>query len=218
MNALPVPPVFRYHAQIRTTGGTVTATTVKLVFFPGGGPSATASDEVDFDLTSTAAPSPILNPTWSSAFAWMQHRSLLVRAVTSPAPPSSMVDIRLPTIAVVAAAPAAVYRVVHERDDTCPNGEPARRQQVAPVRDPDSYPLVGTVINERTGLFCALEYEESVDGSGAVAARGSAELRFASIASYYLMTSARFVMHAESYRGPASMSADIWLHDFEPLR
>jgi hypothetical protein len=218
MNALPAAPVLRYQTQIRTTGGTVSATKAEVVFFPGAGLSATGSDEADLGLTSIDAPSPVLNPTWASAFAWMQHRSLLVHAAPSPTPPSKTVDVRLPTIAVVAAAPAAVYRVVHEQEDICPNGEPGRRQKVVPVRDPDSHPLVGTIINQRSGLFCVLDYEEAVAGSGAVAAQGSAELRFASLGSYYLMTSARFNLHAETYRGPSSMSAEISLRDFEPLR
>lgn len=60
--------------------------------------------------------------------------------------------------------------------------------------------------------------EETVAGRGALAAQGSAELRFAPVGSYDLMTSAQFSIRAESYRGPVSMSADISLRDFEPLR
>ncbi|HTW82909.1 MAG TPA: hypothetical protein VMD91_02435 [Candidatus Sulfotelmatobacter sp.] len=191
---------------------------MKVVFFPGAGLRTDASYEADLSLTSTSAPSPILNPTWGSAFGWMEHRSMLVHAARSPAPSSAAVDVRLPTIVVVAAAPAAIYRVVHEQDEACPNGEPGWRQQVIAVRDADSHPLVATVINQRTGLFCALDYQESVEGSGAVAAQGSAELRFATTGPYYLMTGAHFSMHAESERGPASMSAEISLSDFEPLR
>ncbi|MGD0968385.1 MAG: hypothetical protein ABR949_08885 [Candidatus Aquilonibacter sp.] len=215
MNVLPAAPALHYQAKIGTSGGTISASSEKLVFYPGSGWSITASNEAELTLTSTSAPSPIVNPTWASAFAWMQHRSLLVHAEPSPAPP---VDVRLPTIAVVSAAPGDLYRVVHEQDGVCPDGEPGRRQQVAALHDPDSHPLVGTIINDRTGLFCSLDYQESVGGSGLVEARGSAELRFTSIGSYYLMTSAQFRMHAESDRGPVSMSAEISLSDFEPLR
>jgi hypothetical protein len=215
MNALPTPPALRYEARIETTGGTVTATSEKLVLYPGGNSTVTSSNDADLTLTSTSAPSPIVNPTWASAFAWMQRRALLVHAEPSPAPP---VDVRLPTIAVVAAAPGALYRVVHEEDGTCPDGEPGHRQQVVALHEPDSHPLVGTIINQRTGLFCVLDYEESVAGTGLVEAQGAAELRFTSVGSYYLMTTAQFFMHAESIRGPTHMSAEISLRDFEPLR
>ncbi len=214
MNALPSPPALRYQAQIGTTGGTVSATTAQIEFFPGASWSTSASYEAQLTLTSTSAPSPIVNPTWASAFAWMQHRSLLVRAAPSPAPP---VDVRLPTIAIVAAAAGAAYRVAGERDDGCPDGEPGLRQQIVALRDSDSHPLIGTVINQRTGLFCALDHQESVAGKGVVEAQGSAELHFASTGPYYLMTSAQFSIHAESYRGPASMSTTISLGGFSPL-
>jgi len=215
MNALPSPPALRYQAQIGTTGGTVSATNAQIEFFPGASWSVNAPYEAQLTLTSTSAPSPIVNPTWASAFAWMQHRGLFVQAAPSPAPP---VDVRLPTIAIVAAAAGATYRVADERAGACPDGDAGLRQQIVALRDPDSHPLVGAVINRRTGLFCALDYQESVAGHGVVAAQGAAELRFASIGAYYLMTSARFSMHAESVRGPTSMSADISLRDFEPLR
>jgi hypothetical protein len=216
MNALPTPPALRYQAAIGTTGGTVSASSEKLVFYPGGTWSSTASNEAAVTFTSTGAPSPMVNPTWASAFGWMQHRSLLVQAAPSPAPP---VDVRLPTIAVVAAAPGELYRVVREQDAVCPNGDPAVRQWVVALHDPDSHPLIGTVVDQRSGLFCALDYEESVATEGdAVGARASAELRFAAVHTFYLMTVAQLQIHAQSYRGLASMSADISLRDFEPLR
>jgi hypothetical protein len=215
MNALPTPPALHYEARIETTGGTVSAKSGGIGLYPGGNWSVTTSNEADLTLTSTSAPSPIVNPTWASAFAWMQRRSLLVHAAPSPAPP---VDVRLPTIAVVAAVPGALYRVVHEEVGACPDGEPGHRQQVVALHEPDSHPLVGTIVNQRTGLFCVLDYEESVAGSGVVEAQAAVELRFTSDGSYYLMTSAQFFMHAESLRGPTHMSAEIALRDFEPLR
>jgi hypothetical protein len=215
MNALPSPPTLRYQARIRTDGGTVSATTAKVVFFPGGVFSPAAPDEVELQLTSAGVPSPILDPTWSSAFGWMQHRSLLVRRAP---PPSSTLDVTLPTIAVVAAAPAVACRVVSERSGTCPNGDRGWQQRVVPLRDPDMHPLVGTIIDERTELFCVLEFEESIAAGDAMDAQGLAELRFQSAASYYVVTSAHLIMHVQNASGVARMSADISLDDFEALR
>lgn len=80
------------------------------------------------------------------------------------------------------------------------------------------HPLVGTIIDERTELFCVLEFEESIAAGDAMDAQGLAELRFQSAASYYVVTSAHLIMHVQNASGVARMSADISLDDFEALR
>ncbi len=236
MNSLPTPPSFTYTAQVRTDGGTLAmypaAGALSTTFVVGGtaGDAGSTSGTLTFSFDQSkrqvslvggakalgVAPTPIFDPSWNSAFRWMQNRGLFAVDVdVAPAKPQpAPTGTPLKTIAVVFRSPALSYHVVSSVPATCTNGDPGWQLHVVPVIDPQDHPLVGVLVDDRTGLVCAAQFEETMRSEPDAHARGTVELRFAKVADYYVMTGESVRLHLSSQIKPSDMSATITLGDF----
>lgn len=232
MNALPTPPSFTYTAQVKTDGGTVTlypnADAVATTFVVGGksGAEGSADNTLTFSFDQHnrqvflvggadalgETPAPIFDPTWNSAFRWMQHRRLFAIDVTQSAPLPKPTGTPLKTIAIVAGSPALSYHVISSRPATCANGDTGWQLHVVPVSDSEDHPLVGVLIDDRTGLVCAAQFEEAVHSEPPDHARGAVEMRFGTVGGYYIVTDESVMLHMLSATG---MSATITLGQFD---
>jgi hypothetical protein len=234
MNSLPRPPSFTYTARVRTDGGTVAiypvADTIVTTFVVGGSPESEGSADntltFSFDdrnrqvylvggaSTLGEAPTPIFDPTWNSAFRWMQNRRLfdidVVRATPAPQPTGTP----LKTIAIVSRSPALSYHVASTEPAACANGDAGLQLHVVPVVDAQDHPLVGVLVDERTGLICSAQFEETVRSVPDSHARGRVELNFAQVGDYYVMTNESVQVHLNSLIRPSEMSATITLGQF----
>ena len=234
MNALPTPPSFTYTAQVRTDGGTVTmypnTDTVSTNFVLGGksGSEGSADNTLTFSFdqhsrdvflvggsdTLGLTPAPIFDPTWNSVFRWMQHRRLFSLDVVAATPHPEPTGTPLRTIAIVAGTPALSYHVVSSKAATCANGDTGWQLHVVPVSDPENHPLVGVLVDDRTGLVCAAQFEEAVHSEPPDHARGNVELRFARVGGYYIVTDESLMLHMSPQLNASGMSATITLGQF----
>ncbi len=233
-NALPTPPSLTYTARVRTDGGTLamypasdTLWTTFIVGDNAGNPDrGNTTLTFSFDQrkrqvfliggadTLGAAPAPIFDPTWNSAFRWMQHRRLfdidVVQATPMPAPTGTP----LKTIVVVQRSPGLSYHVTGSVRATCANGDPAWQMHVVATFDPQDHPLVGVLVDDQTGLVCAAQFEETVRSEPETHASGSVELRFARVGDYYVMTDESLMLHLNPRMRASGMSATITLGQF----
>jgi hypothetical protein len=232
MNALPTPPSFTYTAQVQTTGGTVAvhpyADAISTSFIVGGksGPDGSANDTLTFSFdqhnrqvflvggadTLGVTPAPIFDPTWNSAFRWMQHRRLFAIDVVQATPLPKPTGTPLKTIAIVAGAPALSYHVISSKPATCANGDTGWQLHVVPVSDPEDHPLVGVLVDDHTGLVCAAQFEEAVHSEPPDHARGAVEMHFGRVGDYYVVTDESVMLHLLS---ASEMSATITLGQFD---
>ncbi|MGB6985733.1 MAG: hypothetical protein WBD74_07130 [Candidatus Aquilonibacter sp.] len=233
MNALPTPPSFTYTAEVRTDGGTVAmypaADAIATTFVIGGkaGSEGSADNTLTFSFDQRKravyliggasalgeTPTPIFDPTWNSAFRWMQNRRLFDIDVVQASPLPQPTGTPLKTIAIVARSPALSYHVVSSQPARCANGDTGWQLHVVPVADPQNHPLVGVLVDDRTGLVCAAQFEESVRSEPDAHARGAVELRFAHVGDYYVMTDESLMLRLNPQR-IAGMSATITLGQF----
>lgn len=237
MNALPQPPSFTYAAQVLTDGGTIDMRSaggenVAALFIAGGKAGDEGTDDsrltFSFDNRSLATylvggatalgafPGPIFNPTWNSAFRWMQSRRFFADVTTvastlSPAP----VPTQLKTIAIVSRAPELSYHVVRAVRATCVNHDLGWELIVVPVSDPENHPLSSVVVDDRSGLLCAMRFEETMRGAPpSTATHGAIELQFDRIDGLYVVTAESIAMHL-GVPGPIQgMSATIAFRQF----
>ncbi|HEX8806576.1 MAG TPA: hypothetical protein VF741_06485 [Candidatus Aquilonibacter sp.] len=233
MNSLPTPPSFTYTAHVRTDGGTFamypSANTIATIFDVGNkGASGSADGTLTFSfdqrdrsiyLIGGAAPlgvaqTPIFDPTWNSAFRWMQNRRLFAVDVVTATPAPQPTGTPLKTIATVSGSPALSYHVVSSEPARCANGDTGWQLHVVPVTDPLNHPLVGVLVDDRTGLVCAAQFEEAVRSEPESHARGTVELRFSQINGYYVMTDESLMLHLNSEVSRSGMSATITLSQF----
>jgi hypothetical protein len=234
MNALPTPPSFTYIAQVRTDGGTLaiypSAGAIATTFVVGGmaGSEGSADDTLTFSFdqrnravyliggasTLGEVPTPIFDPTWNSAFRWMQNRRLFDIDVVQATPHPQPTGTPLKTIAIVARSPALSYHVIGSQAATCANGDTGWQLHVVPVADPQDHPLVGVLVDDRPGLVCAAQFEESVRSEPEAHARGTVELRFAPVGDYYVVTDESLMLRLNSQISASRMSATIALGQF----
>jgi hypothetical protein len=235
MNAMPLPPAFTYSAQVRTDGGTVDmrrvgSDTVSAMFFVGGtaGPdgSADAAYTLAFNARARtvylvggaaklgALPGPVFDPTWNSAFRWMQSRRFFDVSAPSSTPNPEPAQRQLKTIAVVSRSPELSYHVVRTARATCANHDPGWELRVMPISDPLDHPLVGVLVDDRTGLLCAMQFEEEMHSEPDGHAQGSVELRFETVGGLYVMTGESLVMHLLLPGNYRDMAADISFSQF----
>lgn len=159
-------------------------------------------------------PTPIFDPTWNSAFRWMQNRRLFAIDVVRATPMPQASGAPLKTIAIVTGSPALSYRVVRSDPAACANGDTGWQLHVTPIVDPLNHPLVSVLVDDRTGLVCAAQFEEAVRSEPESHARGTVELRFSQIDGYYVMTDESLSLHLASEVNRSSMSATITLGQF----
>jgi len=159
-------------------------------------------------------PTPIFDPTWNSAFRWMQHGRLFDVDVVEATPLPQPTGTPLKTIAVVSRTPALSYHVIGSQPAMCANGDTGWQLHVVPVADPQDHPLVGVLVDDRTGLVCAAQFEESVRSEPEAHARGNVELRFARVGDYYVVTDESLTLHLNPQLSASGMSATITLGQF----
>jgi hypothetical protein len=235
MNALPLPPSFTYTAQIQTDGGTVGvqragADNIDAMFVAGGktGAEGTANSTYTFSFDNRKRvtylvgganilgrlPGPVFDPTWNSAFRWMQSRRFFYESVGSEAPSPQPTATRLKTIAIVSRSPELSYHVVRSTRATCENQDSGWELNVVPVGDPENYPLTGVLVDDRTGLLCAMQFEESMGSVAGANARGTIELRFNRIDGLYVVTAESIAMHLALPGSVHAMTANISFGQF----
>jgi hypothetical protein len=134
----------------------------------------------------------------------------VVQATPHPQPTGTP----LKTIAIVARSPALSYHVIGSQAATCANGDTGWQLHVVPVADPQDHPLVGVLVDDRTGLVCAAQFEESVRSEPEAHARGAVELRFARVGDYYVVTDESLMLRLNSQITASGMSATIALGQF----
>jgi hypothetical protein len=235
MNALPLPPSFTYTAQVQTDGGTVDVRRVGLsdvdaIFFAGGrvGPDGGSDSTLTFSFddhkrvvylvgganTLGPFPGPIFDPTWSSAFRWMQSRRFFDVSVPSATPSPEPTATQLKTIAIVSRSPDLIYHVVRASRATCANQDPGWELNVVALSDPINHPLTGVLVDDRTGLLCAMQLEESMKSTPDGHARGEIELQFDRAGGLYVVTTESIAMRLQVSGPIRGMSARISFHQF----
>jgi hypothetical protein len=235
MNALPPPPSFTYAAEVKTADGTVDmrrvgTDDVRAIFFAGGeigsNGNADATYTFSFDNRKRVAylvggatmmgplPGPIFDPTWNSAFRWMQSRRFFDVSLPSATPLPEVAATQLKTIATVSRTPELSYHVVGRSRATCANRDPGWQLSVVPVGDPVNHPLTGVLVDERTGLLCAMQFNEAVSSVPDGDARSAIELQFDRIDGLYVVTAESIAMHL-AVPGPIrGMTATIIFRQF----
>jgi hypothetical protein len=235
MNALPQPPSFTYTAQIQTDGGTVGvqragADNVDAMFIAGGktGAEGNANSTYTFSFdnrkrvtylvggasTLGRLPGPVFDPTWNSAFRWMQSRRFFYESVGSEAPSPVPTATRLKTIAIVSRSPELSYHVVRSSRATCENQDPGWELSVVPVGDPENHPLTGVLVDDRTGLLCAMQFEESMGSLAGTKTHGTIELRFNRADGLYVVTAESIAMDLGVPGSVRGMTANISFGQF----
>ena len=234
MNALPAPPSFTYAAEARTDGGTIDmrragANNVRAIFFARGqaGTEGNADSTFTFSFddrdqltylvggasTLGPLPGPIFDPTWNSAFRWMQSRRFFDVSTAAATPVPEPSTTKLKTIAVVSRAPELSYHVARTARGTCANRDPGWELTVVPVSDPENHPLTGVLVDERTGLLCAMQFDEAIRSVPEGHARGAIELQFDRVDGLYVVTAESIAMHLAT-PGIQGMSAAISFSQF----
>ncbi len=159
-------------------------------------------------------PGPIFDPTWNSAFRWMQSRRFFYVSTAATMPSAEPTATELKTIAVVSRAPELSYHVVRTARATCANSDPGWELTVVPVSDPENHPLTGVLVDDRTGLLCAMQFDEAMKSEPNGHARGTIELQFDRADGLYVVTAESIAMHL-GVPGPIrGMSATISFRQF----
>jgi len=161
-----------------------------------------------------ALPGPVFDPTWNSAFRWMQSRRFFAVS-TSLATPKPQPAPQFETIVVVTRSPALSYHVVRTARGTCANHDPGWELGVVPISDPTDHPLTAVVIDDRTGLVCTMQFEETLQGvPPSAGTHGAIELQFDRVDGLYVVTAESIAMHL-ALPGPIrGMSATISFGQF----
>ncbi len=236
MNALPPPPSFTYAADVQTDGGTidmrrVSPNALNVIFFAGGrvGIDGSASSTFTFSFDDRRRvtyliggasalgpfPGPIFDPTWNSAFRWMQSRRFFDVSVPSATPNPEPTATQLKTIAIVSRSPELSYHVVRTSRATCANQDPGWELSVVAVSDPENHPLTGVLVDDRTGLLCAMQFEESMKSTPDGHARGAIELQFDRAGGLYVVTAESIAVHLQAPGRISGMSATISFRQFD---
>jgi hypothetical protein len=235
MNALPAPPSFTYAANVQTDGGTVDmrrvgGDDVHAIFFAGGkvGTDGSADSTYTFSFdnrkrltylvggasTLGPLPGPVFDPTWNSAFRWMQSRRFFDVSAARATPTPEPTVTQLKTIAVVSRAPELSYHVVRTSRAICANHDPGWELSVVPVSDAENHPLTGVLVDDHTGLLCAMQFSESMESDPNGHADGAIELQFDRAGGLYVVTAESIAMHL-AVSGPIrGMTATIAFGQF----
>ena len=208
---LESPPIVTYTAKIQAKGAEVTVArdphTHHVVFFESIGPHENPATSYiigyrfDQDVSDISvggkylgqSPRAIFDPTWQGVYDWLTFGSngeparLLKKRALPLHPVASKTAAPLKTIAILSAMGSSIYAIRDGGAAICPNGDIGHQLITSARRNPSFHPLLGVIVDLKTGVFCSLRFR--VTGSGPmVGITGYAEEHFASVGKYWLAT------------------------------